>query len=439
VNPRAARGGVRGSGAAGTRREGGKVLEWGTLQPACARCGGRLPIPEAAAPGASIEATCPCGHTTTFRVPPAGQAPLRATRTAGPLPAPRGGSYEVDPWSLPPPEDGYENLAFEDGQAGAATRPAPPRVATAAAPEPPPSGKDAAPGLPKPRGEGGAPDLPEPGGEDDAAPIAGSSRRRVMLLAAAAAGAVVAAGVAVWIVRLGSSSTDSGAGEAVRVRVTQEPSWMDAPPLAPPDPSFTEPSRRAESSARPSGLPSPPPRPSAPAAPAPPAPPREPLRAPSKTVPPPAPAEAASADAPAGAPESTPSPEPEPAPGEAAAASAAIPIPPPPVLPEPQAAAADGVQPAVKARAPALLTRTCVEDALRVPRGLEGRLPAEVILRVKVGEDGRPTDVSFGGAVDPRLASALGAAARSCRFAPGSDAGGRPAALTATMRVRFEP
>jgi len=80
-----------------------------------------------------------------------------------------------------------------------------------------------------------------------------------------------------------------------------------------------------------------------------------------------------------------------------------------------------------------------VEDALRVPRGLEGRLPAEVVLRVKVGEDGRPTDVSFGSAVDPRLASALGAAVRSCRFAPGSDAGGRPAALTATMRVRFEP
>jgi TonB family protein len=346
----------------------------------------------------------------------------------------------VDPWSLPPPEDGYENLAFEDVQAGAAARPAPPRMAAAAAPEPP--GKDAAPEPPKPSGEDDAPELPKPSGEDDAAPIEGSSRRRVMLLAAAAAGAVVAAGVAVWIVRGGSSSTDSGAGEAVRVTVTQEPSWMGAPPLAPPDPSFTEPSRPAALPARPLGLASPPLRPSAPAAaPVRPAPSREPVRAPS-SVPPPDPAEAAeaaSADATAEVPEPTPPPEPEPAPGPAAAASAAIPIPPPPALPGPQAAPADGVQPGGKARAPALLTRTCVEDALRVPRGLEGRLPAEVVLRVKVDEDGRPTDVSFGSAFDPRLASALGAAVRSCRFVPGSDAGGRPAARTATMRVRFEP
>jgi hypothetical protein len=80
-----------------------------------------------------------------------------------------------------------------------------------------------------------------------------------------------------------------------------------------------------------------------------------------------------------------------------------------------------------------------VEDALRVPRGLEGGLPAEVVLHVQVGEDGRPVDVAFPGRIDPRLRSALLSAVRTCRFTPGADGSGRPAVTATTMRLRFEP
>ncbi|HEX9049735.1 MAG TPA: energy transducer TonB, partial [Anaeromyxobacter sp.] len=91
-----------------------------------------------------------------------------------------------------------------------------------------------------------------------------------------------------------------------------------------------------------------------------------------------------------------------------------------------------------KARAPVLETRTCVADALRLPRGLEGSLPGEVVMHVDVAEDGRPANVSFPGSVDPRLRTALVAAVRTCRFTPGADASGRPAAAATTMRLRFE-
>ena len=388
------------------------------MKPTCERCGRTLAALDTEAPGAPAgAATCTCGYTPAIAL--AASAPGKPGRDAPPLPSPREGSLEVDPWSLPPPEDGYENLVLDDGPAAAA-----------------PSAPEEAP---EPRAGGATPleaATAEAAEAGDATPAAPSRRSRAIVAIAAAAAVLVVAVVAL-IVR-GRSAPADAAGGTVRVTVTQEIPWLAPPPLAPADPSFRERARPDPAPARPA---LPPPSPRSAAATAPPA--RARGTASAEVAPPPALVAAApESDAP-----SLPPPEPvaaaipeaAPAAAAAAAGSAAIPLPPPPVLPEPQAVPAQGAAPAGKGRAPVLQTRACVEDALRIPRGLESRLPREVVLQVQVGEDGRAADVKFPGGVDPRLATALTAAVRTCRFAPGAGADGRPATVPATMRVRFEP
>jgi TonB family protein len=394
------------------------------MQPTCDRCGGTLSVPEATAPGAPARVTCSCGHTSTIRAP--GAAPRTGTRDAGPLPSPRGGHFEVDPWSLPPPEGGYESLVLDEGQPGAA------EAAPAAAPAE--TAGSIATAL-----EGVEP-AAEASPEDALAVAPAPGRSRAILAAAALAALLVVAGFAAWLAR-SRPPTPAAAGGAVRVTVTQEIPWSSPPPLAPLDPTFAERARAEAPPSRPATLASPSPRP--PASPAPPA--RAPAARPAPEL---VPAGAVDARPPADALPPAPetgaaapaAPDPAPGPGPAApAASAAIPLPPAPPPPAAQAAPARDAGPAAKGRAPVLQTASCVEDALRIPRGLEARLPREVILRVEVGEDGRPANVTLPGSVDPRLGSALAAAVRKCRFEPGSDATGRPAALPTTMRVRFEP
>jgi hypothetical protein len=373
------------------------------MQPTCETCGRALSAPENAAPGAPVQVTCTCGHTQALRVVPR-PPPRKAALAVGPLPSPRGGeNFEVDPWSLPPPEDGYENLVLDDGRPGAAPSARKDPV------EPPPAPEPAREAAAEP-----SPARPEPAAAPADAPRI--ARSRLILLGAVAA-VVVLGALAAAIVRT-PSTDESPARAGVRVTVTQEaPSWA-APPLAPMDPSYVERRRPDAAPARPAAAP---PRATAT---------RPASRPPSAT---------ATSAAPA-APEPIPSaaaPEEEPAPEPAVSAPAPeIPLPPPPVLaaPSPPARA-----PAAAVRPPVLQTRSCVEDALRVPRGMEGRLPPEVVLRVEVGEDGLPANVSVGAGVEPRLASALAAAVRTCRFAPGSGADGRPAAQPTTMRVRFAP
>ncbi|HET8539276.1 MAG TPA: hypothetical protein VFL83_05340 [Anaeromyxobacter sp.] len=388
------------------------------MTPTCERCGRALAVPPSAAPGTHARVTCSCGHTGTIPVPWLA-APPRARETE-PLPSPREGNLEVDPWSLPPPEDGYENLVLDDGPAaagiGAAAEPA-------VGPDEP---SDPAVGSGPERAA--APDIAssvaaeaEATGEHPA-PVARPRSRGAILAAAVAAVAAVAAGA--WLVA-GRARPGPPAG-AVRVTVEQDVSWAAAPPLAPVDPSYVE-RRRPSASSQRAPSPSPPPR--APAA---------PPRSRAAVAPPPAevaaapvPAPAAEAEPPPPPPEASP-PPPEPAPVVVPAASVEIPLPPPPVAATPRQV------PAGRARAPVLETRSCVEDALRVPRALEGRLPRELVMQVQVGEDGRPANVAFPGAVDPSLRAALSSAVRTCRFAPGAGADGRPAAAATTMRVRFE-
>ncbi len=343
-------------------------------------------------------------------------APRKSTaRDAGPLPSPQEGNIEVDPWSVPPPEGGYESLELDDDPAEA-----PQPAAHGGTPAP----ADAAP-----------PDIASSiATRAEAEPETGGSAARARTRAIAAGIAVatlLVAAVSVWLLLRGGERAAPAAGPGVRVTVTQEAPWASPPPLAPIDPSYVERARPAPLPVRATApIASPPPRTSAGSGAS--------SRAAAVATAIPAAAAAPAASATPGPAETATEPPPEPAPAPppaATVATAAIPLPPPPETPAPRAAPAAAASP----RAPVLQTRSCVEDALRVPSALEGRLPPEVILHVQVGEDGRPADVTFPGAVDPRLRAALLSAVRTCRFTPGADASGRPAAARTTMRLRFEP
>lgn len=327
-------------------------------------------------------------------------------READPLPPPSEGSIEVDPWSLPPPEGGYETLDLDDGPAASAGAAG---IAAADGGRAVPAGTGSSLGA-----------TPEAGrAEEERAAPAGRARSRGPVLAIVAAGVTLVGAGAVWLLRGGAAE---GSGGAVRVTATQdaqEAPWSSTPPLAPVDPSYVERRRPDDGPARAGAATPPPPRAPAPrSAPAP-----EADASAAAAPPPPAEAEVAP-------PQPPPVPVQEPSAPAPSPAAADIPLPPPPVVAAPRPAAA-------RARAPVLQTRTCVEDALRLPRGLDGRLPPELVVRVQVGADGRPGEVSVPGA-DSRLAAAVASAVRTCRFTPGAAGDGRPAAAPTTMRIRFE-
>ena len=375
------------------------------MHPTCDRCGRPLSA-DPSTPGAPAQATCTCERAPAMLA--AANGPGKgAARDADPLPSAHEGNVEVDPWSVPPPEGGYENLDIELEPTGP-QQPLP----EAAAAEPPAPG--AAP-----------PDIASSiAARVEAEPEVPRSAARLPRTAIAAGAAVLlATAISAWLLLRGRDRS-APAGSLVRVTVIQEVPRNAPPPLAPIDPSYVESARR-EPSAGPKA---------------------SPPTAPRHGVPPAAPRATAAS---AGATPTPPSPPaeiaPEPPPQLAPAAEGAdTPLPPPPAIPvaQPPTATAAAAEPAARplaaARAPVLQTRTCVADALRVPAALEGRLPPEVVLQVQVGEDGRAADVAFPGAIDPRLRAALSSAVRTCRFTPGADATGRPAAGRTTMRLRFE-
>lgn len=387
------------------------------MKTTCERCGRPLSASPSPDGGARAELACACGHAPPGpRANAPAPAPARAAADAPPLPGPREGNLEVDPWSLPPPEDGYENLVLDDPPAVASPPPAP-----AAARELTPTALarpkvDEVSRRPAARDGGTRPASPRPG-----------SRTPIVV---AVAVAVLLAAIAAWAL-LGRSS--GGARDSVRVTVTQEVPWGSTPPLAAVDPSYVERARPEPPRSTPEPSPA---RPASLAAPG-----RAPPRGRPPSPPPAGPATEAPPPEPAGAappPELVADPAREAAPAAGAAAAAAVPLPPPPILAPKQPAAAPSDASPVRARAPVLQTRTCVEDALRVPRAVESRLPPEIVLRVMVGEDGRPRDVQYPGNLDPLLRSAISSAVRTCRFTAGADASGRPAEASTTMRLRFE-
>jgi hypothetical protein len=143
----------------------------------------------------------------------------------------------------------------------------------------------------------------------------------------------------------------------------------------------------------------------------------------------------------AGAPPATPGapvvPAAATAPAAAPTATPAVPLPPPP---QDTSLVEDAPRyPAEGFEKPRLEEPGCVQANLRVPRDLATRLSGAVSIRFAVGVDGTPGLFEVLGEVqDRRLSEALWTALRSCRFAPGKDAAGRPTRLWVVMPLRFD-
>ncbi|HSN93140.1 MAG TPA: TonB family protein, partial [Anaeromyxobacteraceae bacterium] len=103
-----------------------------------------------------------------------------------------------------------------------------------------------------------------------------------------------------------------------------------------------------------------------------------------------------------------------------------------PVVEDAPALPGDGV------RKPAFADPGCMERSLRLPPDLAGRYDGSLTVKFPVAADGTVGRVEvLGGLPDPRLAPAVEAAIRACRFLPGADAQGRPTALWVVMPLRF--
>ncbi|BDG01583.1 energy transducer TonB [Anaeromyxobacter oryzae] len=89
-------------------------------------------------------------------------------------------------------------------------------------------------------------------------------------------------------------------------------------------------------------------------------------------------------------------------------------------------------------RRPRLVEPRCVQEAVRVPRGIAERLSGPVTIKFAVAADGTVGLFEVVGDVpDRRVADALWTAVRSCRFVAGADAAGRPTRLWVVMPIRF--
>ena len=82
--------------------------------------------------------------------------------------------------------------------------------------------------------------------------------------------------------------------------------------------------------------------------------------------------------------------------------------------------------------------RNCVQNSVRMPRGLQGFVSGPIGVKFAIGSDGAPSAFQVLGDVpDPRIGAAVWQAIQSCRWIPGADMQGRPAKIWVTMPVRF--
>ena len=137
-----------------------------------------------------------------------------------------------------------------------------------------------------------------------------------------------------------------------------------------------------------------------------------------------------------------------------------VPAPPPAAVPPPVAAAppAAAASPALAAVAPARVEQTedapqfarqgfrspsqetpnCVQSTVRIPRDLQDFVSGPITVRFAVDRDGSVGLFRVEGQVpDRRIAEAIWAAVRECRFVPGADDQGRAVRLWVVMPVRF--
>lgn len=82
--------------------------------------------------------------------------------------------------------------------------------------------------------------------------------------------------------------------------------------------------------------------------------------------------------------------------------------------------------------------RDCVQNSVRIPRGLRGFVSGPITAKFAIGPDGAPSAFQLIGNVpDARIGGAIWQAIQGCRWIAGSDAQGRPARLWVIMPIRF--
>jgi protein TonB len=82
--------------------------------------------------------------------------------------------------------------------------------------------------------------------------------------------------------------------------------------------------------------------------------------------------------------------------------------------------------------------RNCVQNSVRIPRGLQGFASGPITVKFAVGSDGAPCEFQVLGDVpDARIGAAVWQAVQACRWIPGADMQGRLAKIWVTMPIRF--
>jgi protein TonB len=82
--------------------------------------------------------------------------------------------------------------------------------------------------------------------------------------------------------------------------------------------------------------------------------------------------------------------------------------------------------------------RNCVQNSVRMPRGLQDFASGPITVKFAIGSDGAPSAFQVLGEVpDARIGAAVWQAIQACRWVAGADMQGRPAKIWVTMPVRF--
>ncbi len=82
--------------------------------------------------------------------------------------------------------------------------------------------------------------------------------------------------------------------------------------------------------------------------------------------------------------------------------------------------------------------RNCVQNSVRIPRGLQGFASGPITVKFAVGADGAPCEFQVLGELpDARIGASVWQAIQACRWVPGADTQGRPAKIWVTMPIRF--
>jgi periplasmic protein TonB len=87
---------------------------------------------------------------------------------------------------------------------------------------------------------------------------------------------------------------------------------------------------------------------------------------------------------------------------------------------------------------PQMLQPRCVEQAVRIPKGLEGYVSGPVTVKFAIRKDGQPERFDVMTSVpDQRIGAAIWKAVQECKWVPGSDAQGKPVSIWVILPIRF--